>query len=173
MGTTLTSIHIQNGLMNVAHIGDSRAYLIRNGKPTCLTQDHTGVGDMVRARILSPDKVRGHAMRSMLNRTVGMEMFVQPDLSTHTLQDGDRIVLCCDGVWAVIEDDEFASLATQTPTANALSQRLIDLAIERETDDNVSVVVVYIHALNVAVAETSKRSLLGRLPFFRNRLAGR
>lgn len=171
MGTTLTALHIQHNQLTIAHIGDSRAYLVRGTKSTCLTQDHTTVGDMVRARVLSPDKVRTHSQRSMLNRTLGMEMFIQPDISTVKIFDGDWLVLCCDGVWSAIEDNEFADLATQATNANSLTRRLVDLAMERESDDNVSVVALRIHAVGQRSGATAKKSVLGRLPFFRNRLA--
>jgi len=71
MGTTLTAAHINSNKMTVAHVGDSRAYLIRDGKAACLTNDHTQVGEMVRMRILSADKVRTHANRSVLNNVWG------------------------------------------------------------------------------------------------------
>lgn len=169
MGTTLTALHVHDDQLTIAHVGDSRAYLIRGAKSVCLTQDHTTVGDMVRARVLSPDKVRGHAQRSMLNRTVGMQLFIQPDISTIRVFDGDWIVLCCDGIWSVIDDEEFATLAGQSESTDALTQGLVDLALERESDDNVSVIALRIHAIKTRSDQTTKKSLLERLPFFRNR----
>jgi len=152
MGTTLTAALICGETLHVAHVGDSRLYLIRNHATTCLTNDHTTVGDLVRMRVLSPDKVRGHAQRSILTKGIGLTMFVKADISTHRLEENDCLILCSDGLWSVIEDDEFADLAAAAPSANYLSQSLINLALERNTDDNISAVVIYIHRL----AERSK-----------------
>ncbi len=147
MGTTLTALHLLGDTLRLAHVGDSRAYLVRAGRAVCLTNDHTMVGELVRMKVLSADKVRRHAQRSILNRAVGMGLFVQPDLSTVRLQDGDRLVLCSDGVWSVVEDEEIARLASEARAAPALSQGLIKLALERETDDNVSAIAIHIQRL--------------------------
>ncbi|MGA9406608.1 MAG: protein phosphatase 2C domain-containing protein, partial [Bacteroidota bacterium] len=80
MGTTLTAVNIVGRKLHIAHIGDSRAYLIRNHKSTCLTNDHTQVGELVRMKVLSPEKVRTHSQRSKLEKCLGMELFVQPDI---------------------------------------------------------------------------------------------
>jgi len=146
MGTTLTAAYILGDTLHLAHIGDSRAYLIRNGRSICLTADHTTVGDMVRAKLISPDKTRTHAQRSVLTKAVGLGLFVQPDIVEHKLREGDRLVLCSDGVWSVIQDEEFAQAASELPL-DVISQNLINLALDRETDDNVSVVVFHLRKL--------------------------
>jgi serine/threonine protein phosphatase PrpC len=157
MGTTLTALHLLGDTLHLAHVGDSRAYLVRAGRATCLTKDHTTVGELVRVKLLSADKVRGHAQRSILNKAVGLGLFVQPDLSTVRLKENDRLVLCSDGVWSVIEDEELARLASEARTAPALSQSLINLALERETDDNVSAIAIHIQRLAPAPASAFHR----------------
>ncbi len=149
MGTTLTAVapDITPGSrrLYLAHVGDSRAYLIRAGSATCLTQDHTVVGDLVRMRILHAGQVRGHARRSILTKAVGLDMFIQPDVFTINLQPGDRLVLCSDGLWSVMEDEEIAGISAGcqgSQSMKALCRALIDLALERGTDDNVSVIGV-------------------------------
>ena len=144
MGTTLTGAYLLDDKLYVAHVGDSRAYLIRDGRATCLTSDHTTVGDMVRAKLLSPDKIRTHAQRSVLNRAIGVGLFVQPEIGQHRLHEGDRLVLCSDGVWSVIEDDDFARVAREHVPVDVIGRNLIDLALKNETDDNASVVVLRI-----------------------------
>ncbi len=141
MGTTLTVANIVGDRLYLAHVGDTRAYLVRDGQARCLTNDHSVVGELVRMRVISPDKVRTHTQRSVLNRSLGLNLFVQPDVSHVTIQAGDVIILCSDGLWAYVQDDEFAALATELTSADALSQRLVDLALQRHTDDNASVVV--------------------------------
>ncbi len=144
MGTTLTVAYVFGEMLYLAHVGDSRAYLIRDGRSSCLTTDHTAVGDMVRAKLISSDKVRTHAHRSVLTKSIGTALFVQPDIVQVKLKEDDYLILCSDGVWSVIEDDEFARAAHGTPSVDEISHRLIDLAIHHETDDNASVVVFHI-----------------------------
>jgi PPM family protein phosphatase len=147
MGTTLTAAYVFGDILHLAHVGDSRAYLIRDGRATCLTADHTAVGDMVRAKILSPDKIRTHAQRSVLNKAIGIGLFVQPDIAQHKLREDDRLILCSDGVWSVIEDDDFARVSAEKTSVNLISQNLIDLALQHETDDNASVVIFHLRKL--------------------------
>lgn len=173
MGTTLTAALIEGSQLIVGHIGDSRVYLVRDGKSTCLSSDHTTVGDLVRMKVLTPDKIRTHSQRSILTRAVGLSLFVQPDITQHKIQPGDRLILCSDGVWAVIEDDEFGQIASETKDIQLLSQKFIDIALDRETDDNVSVVSVEVHSTKGTTAFGSpsipKTSFLNRL-FHRKKL---
>ncbi len=144
MGTTLTAAYITGNLLNLLHIGDSRAYLIRHGRATLLTTDHTTVGEMVRARLISPDRLRTHEKRSVLTRAVGLALFAQPELTQTNLHVGDRIILCSDGVWSVIEDPVFAKSSDQAEHAHALVNDLVNLAVANKTDDNCSVVAIQI-----------------------------
>jgi len=155
MGTTLTVANIAGDELYLAHVGDSRAYLVRDGQARCLTNDHSLVGELVRMRVLSPDKVRTHSQRSVLNRCLGLNLFVQPDVNRFPVQAGDVIILCTDGLWAYVEDAEFAGLAAEIPEVPALSQRLIDLALARQTDDNASVVVARIEQVGAPVAQAA------------------
>ena len=153
MGTTLTAAYVFGEMLYLAHVGDSRAYLIRDGHATCLTVDHTSVGEMVRSKLISPDKIRTHAQRSVLTKSIGTALFVQPDIFQHKLKEGDQLVLCSDGVWSVIEDEEFAHVASKSSSVDETSQKLIDLALQRETDDNASVVVFHLRKLIPALPE--------------------
>ncbi len=148
MGTTLTAASVVGNRLYVAHVGDSRAYLIRNHRAICLTDDHTMVGELVRMKVLSPEQVRTHAQRSILTKGVGLTMFVKPDITQHILKNGDRLILCSDGVWSVVQDHEFAELAATTNGAQELSESLIDLALERQTDDNASAIAVHVQNLS-------------------------
>lgn len=147
MGTTLTAAYVFGDILYLAHVGDSRAYLIRDGRSICLTEDHTAVGDMVRSKLISSDKIRTHAQRSVLTKSVGTDLFIQPDITQQKLKEGDRLVLCSDGVWSVIEDEEFAQVVSDSPTVDEISQNLIDLAIHHNTDDNASVVIFHLRKL--------------------------
>jgi PPM family protein phosphatase len=152
MGTTLTAAGVIGNTLYLAHVGDSRAYLIRDDRAICLTDDHTTVGELVRMKVLAPEKVRTHAQRSILTKGIGLSLFVKPDLITQTLKEGDRLILCSDGVWSVVEDHEFAELAVRTSGARELSASLINLALDRHTDDNVSAITVHMTSLSPSTA---------------------
>jgi serine/threonine protein phosphatase PrpC len=107
-------------------------------------------------RVIPPDKVRAHQQRSVLNRSLGLDLFVQPDLSYVAVQAGDVIILCSDGLWAFVEDNEFADMATRSPQVDELSQRLIELALQRQTDDNPSVVVARVEQVGAPVPAIQK-----------------
>ncbi len=169
MGTTLSIVNFIGQQLHIAHIGDSRVYLVRNRKAACLTNDHTAVGELVRMRVLSPDKVRTHDRRSILQKALGVDLFVQPDVTSHMLLDDDYIILCTDGVWAYVEDEEFGQVVQQAQEPETISHRLIECALERESDDNVSALVI--HAVHVTRAQEAVEThrpnlaqiLLGRL----------
>lgn len=165
MGTTLTAVSILGSELYIGHVGDSRAYLIRDGSTRCLTNDHTRVGELVRMRVLSPDKVRSHSQRSVLNKCLGLELFVQPDIFKMPAQNGDTIILCTDGVWSVIEDEEFGALAHSASNLEDLGQRIFTTTMERNSDDNVSIVAIHLNRL-ANVNDTSvaiRTSALSRL----------
>jgi serine/threonine protein phosphatase PrpC len=162
MGTTLTAAYIVNDNLHLVHIGDSRAYLIRNKKATCLTADHTTVGDLVRTKLISADKVRTHSQRSILTKSVGIGLFVTPDISQHKLQEEDHLILCSDGVWSVIQDEEFALAVNESIRIDQVSQNLVDLALNRKTDDNLSVIAIRVREL----PQTQQNLKVG---WFRNR----
>jgi protein phosphatase len=143
MGTTLTVTNLVGQNLYVGHVGDSRAYLIRNHKSDCITNDHTQVGDLVRMRILSPDKVRTHNQRSVLNKCIGLNLFVQPDIFKISVQKDDILILCTDGVWSVIEDEEFGQITKKVPDPETICREIIDLALERDSDDNLSIVTLH------------------------------
>ena len=158
MGTTLTAAYVIGDMLYLVHVGDSRAYLIRDGRAICLTDDHTTVGDMVRSKLISSDKIRSHAQRSVLTKSVGLDLFVQPDIIQQKLREGDRLILCSDGVWSVIEDEEFAQVASGASSVDEISRNLIDLALHHHTDDNASVVVFHLRKLIPVSMEQDSRN---------------
>ena len=167
MGTTLTAAYVLGETLYLAHVGDSRAYLIREGRSMCLTADHTTVGEMVRSKIISPDKLRTHAQRSALTKSVGTDLFVQPDIMQQRLREGDRLVLCSDGVWSVVEDEEFGRVASEPHSVDVISRNLIDLALHRKTEDNASVIVFHLHKL-VPVSNETKPHKGNRIHWLQN-----
>ncbi len=137
MATTLTAAVVDRGQLTVVHVGDSRAYLLRDGALTQITKDHTLAAQKTRYGLLRPEHARTHADRSVLTRSVGRELIVSRDQSTQRLMQGDRVLLCSDGLYNVLDDaDLLAHLAGGD--AGAACRALVDAANRRGTPDNVT-----------------------------------
>jgi protein phosphatase len=142
MGTTLVVLLAGAGRIAFAHVGDSRAYLIRAGTIRRLTDDHSLVGELVRRQEISEESARGHPHRHVLTRALGVRRSVEPDLAELTPQVGDSVVLCSDGLTTHVEDVEIAAVATKERDVEAVCARLVDLANARGGEDNVTVALV-------------------------------
>lgn len=167
MGTTLTAAYLVGNLLYLLHVGDSRAYLIRDGRAACLTSDHTVVGDLVRSRLIPSENVRTHSQRSILTRAIGLGLFLEPEITQTKLEIGDYLVLCSDGLWSVLDDQEFAAVVEKSVSLQEAAQALIDLALARETDDNCSVIVIRLRGFRYQTFEAEPRSERSWLSFFR------
>jgi PPM family protein phosphatase len=164
MGTTLIAAAIHGNTLHIAHMGDSRAYLIRADKATCLTQDHSVVGDLLRMNVIKAWQVRKHDRRSMLTRAIGLTLFAQPDIFSLRLLPGDRLVLCTDGCWGVVEDEEFAQIANHAASSADLCQALVDIALARGSEDNISVVAAHIRQIpGLPLRNKTRGSWMGSL----------
>lgn len=142
MGTTLTLAELHpEGRARFAHVGDSRAYLWREGVLRQLTVDHTVVNEYLRAGKISEDEVPHHPQRSMLTRALGLTSRVEVDVFEEPLQPGDRLLLCSDGVNSMLSDDEIAQ-ALSLPTAEEAAWELVERANRAGGHDNVTAVVV-------------------------------
>src|SRR5262245_9521011 len=142
MGTTLVALLAGAGRIALAHVGDSRAYLIRAGTIRRLTDDHSLVAELVRRQEISEESARGHPHRHVLTRALGVRRQVEPDLAELTPQVGDAVVLCSDGLTTHVEDAEIAAVATKERDVEAICARLVDLANARGGEDNVTVALV-------------------------------
>jgi protein phosphatase len=142
MGTTLVALLAGGGRFALAHVGDSRAYLVRGGRIRQLTDDHSLVAELVRRREISPDDAHGHPHRHVLTRAVGVRRSVDPDLAELTPAPGDVIVLCSDGLTTLVQDPEIAALVASESDLDEVCERLVALANARGGDDNVTVALV-------------------------------
>jgi protein phosphatase len=138
MATTLTAVVVSDGVLYGAHVGDCRMYHIRRGKVRQITKDHTVVQERVRMGLMSAARARHHPERSALSRCLGHELIVSVDRITLPLQEKDQILVCTDGLYNVIEDDEFGHLVRAVDASTACRQ-LIELANRRGTADNLTV----------------------------------
>jgi len=141
MSTTLTAVAVAGGELSAAHIGDSRLYLARGGSITQLTKDHTVAAEKTRLGLLRADKARNHPDRSTLTRSLGRELIAAIDRITTRVQQGDTLIVCSDGLYNVLEDQELREIAQGGDPADAC-RGLIEAANQRGTVDNLSAVVI-------------------------------
>lgn len=142
MGTTLTLMELDGeGTGHLAHVGDSRAYLLRDGELRQLTVDHTVVNEYLMAGKISRAEAATHPQRSILTRALGLSFEVEVDTADHELHPGDRLLLCSDGVNAMIDDEAIAAgLAKTTPEECAWE--LVETANRAGGHDNITALVV-------------------------------
>lgn len=136
MGTTLTAFLAEEGRLCLAHVGDSRAYLIRDGGITQLTEDHSLVGEMVREGVITSQQAASHAKRNVITRAIGVEEMVDIDLITVPLKPGDTVLLCTDGLHGVLEPREMLSHISGSLDLQEACDKLVDLAEAKRTSDN-------------------------------------
>jgi serine/threonine protein phosphatase PrpC len=142
MGATLVAAWIEGQRLSLAHVGDSRAYLLRAGSLEQLTADHSLVAEKVRSGILTPQEADESELQSVLTRAVGTGADVEVDTDEQLLLEGDALLLCSDGLTRMVTDPEIASTLLTTTSAQAAADQLVKLANENGGIDNVSVIVV-------------------------------
>jgi protein phosphatase len=141
MGTTVTAIAWREGKIAVIHVGDSRAYLLRDGELTQITRDHTYVQSLVDAGRISEEEARVHPRRSLLLRAIDGNQVPERDLSIREAHAGDRYLLCSDGLSGVLDDSQIAGILASSPDPTATVTNLVDAALDGGAPDNVTVVV--------------------------------
>ena len=142
MGTTLTAFIADGDTLRLAHVGDSRAYLLRDGELQRITTDHTVVEGLVEKGELTPQEASIHPQRSILTRAVGVEGDVQVDQASLDLRPGDRLLLCSDGLTGMIEDDHINRILEERPDPQDAADALVEAANEAGGQDNVTAVVI-------------------------------
>jgi PPM family protein phosphatase len=147
MCTTLVACLLRYDRATIAHVGDSRCYLIRRGHPTLLTRDHTLVGEQVRMGLLSHDEAAESEKRHLLSRSLGSNMFVNADIDEHRILPGDLLLLSSDGLHGPVTAQEIAAVTSKFPSLGDAARRLISLACEKDGSDNISVQLVRINAV--------------------------
>jgi protein phosphatase len=146
MGTTLTAVGViasgEDEALAVVSVGDSRAYLVQHGVARRVTEDHSLVGDLVRAGELTEEEARVHPDRSILTRALGVGSDVEPDLVHVSYEPGDRLLLCTDGLFNELEEHEIGTALSGASGPAHVAAELVRLANSRGGHDNVSVVVI-------------------------------
>jgi protein phosphatase len=142
MGATLTAAWIDGSKLSIAHVGDSRAYLLRSGTLQQLTSDHSLVAEQVRRGILTAAEAEESEMQSVLLRALGALPDIEIDTEEHTLFARDILMLCCDGLTRMVTEPEIAGTLQAETDPTRAAEKLIALANERGGVDNITVIVV-------------------------------
>ena len=144
MGATVTAAWIDGDRLSIAHVGDSRAYLLRSGSLQQLTSDHSLVAEQVRRGILTPAEAERSDMQSVLLRALGAHPEIEVDSEEHQLFGNDVLLLCSDGLTRMVTEPEIAGTLQAEPDPAKASERLVELANEQGGADNVTAVVVHL-----------------------------
>lgn len=147
MASTVVACVLRFDRAVVAHVGDSRCYLIRRGHARALTRDHTFASEQVRLGLLSAREAGEVSTRHVLSRSLGGDLFVAVETSEHILLAGDALLLCSDGLHGCVEASEMAGVVSGQTELKAAAQRLVSIANERDGGDNISVQVIRIRSV--------------------------
>jgi protein phosphatase len=158
MGTTLTAILWQAGRIAVIHVGDSRAYLMRDGQLSQITHDHTYVQSLIDAGRITAEEARRHPKRNLLLRAIDGSQLPEGETSVREAQPGDRYLLCSDGLSGVVDDTQIARVLAEVADPTAAVTSLVDLALEAGAPDNVTAVVADV--VEVDDTEVARESAL-------------
>lgn len=140
--TTLTAVTIIGGLAYIAHVGDSRCYLITQNGAEQLTTDHSLVQRLIELGQLTPEEALDHQQRSVLYRVIGQNEVLEVDTFTRRLPPDSRLLLCCDGLWNYLSSEEIGEIVMSYDNPQEACDKLVELANELGGEDNISVIVV-------------------------------
>ncbi len=143
MGTTLTALLLKKERAFIAHIGDSRAYLLRSGEFTQLTNDHTFIAEQISAGVLTPEQARKSPYRHVITRALGIDENIITDVTPHEVQLNDTFLLCTDGLTEMLEDHEISRILGESSPRDAI-QKLVDEANNRGGVDNITAVIIQV-----------------------------
>ena len=144
MATTIVACALRYDRATIAHVGDSRCYLIRRGHAMALTRDHTVVNEQIRLGVLTAREAAKAQTRHVLSRSLGIDLFVNVDVSEHHVLMGDVLLLCSDGLHGALPPPEMAKIVDGAATLKIAARRLVDLANEYDGSDNVSVLLIQV-----------------------------
>lgn len=142
MGTTVVGGLLDGNRISVAHVGDSRAYLVRDGQMSRITSDHSWVFEQVRAGVMTEAEAEKHPLRNVITRALGGASTVVPDATELEVRPGDVLLLCSDGLTGMVTDDDILRIITQTEDVAEACEKLIESANESGGHDNITAVVV-------------------------------
>ena len=160
MWTTLTAAYLDDGSVAIAHVGDSRAYLFRDGELTRLTQDHSLVDELVRRGKLTQEQAAEHPQRSIITRALGPEPDVEVDTWTYPVRRDDVLLLCSDGLTSMVPEPLIAEILGAEDSLDRAGDRLIEQANEAGGRDNITVVLVRVEEVEAGVGATDEPTMI-------------
>jgi protein phosphatase len=146
MATTVVACALRYDRVAIAHVGDSRCYLIRRGQAALLTRDHTVANEHVKMGLLSSGELAGASTRHLLSRSLGSELVVAGEISEHQVFPDDVLLLCSDGLHGSVPASEMAAVASRGELSSA-ARRLVDIANQRDGSDNISVQLIRVRSV--------------------------
>ena len=147
MATTIVACALRYDRVAVAHVGDSRCYLIRRGQPNLLTRDHTIANEHVRLKLLSKEDAAHAETRHVLSRSLGNDLAVNVEVNEHQVFVGDVLLLCSDGLHGSVEASEMAAVAGRDGDLSTAAKRLVDIANQRDGSDNISLQLIRVRSV--------------------------
>ena len=163
MGTTMTAAMLEGERLVIAQVGDSRAYLLHQGKLQQLTRDHSLMADMIEAGQLTPEEARTHPQRSVITRALGSDAHLHPDIYEINVETGDRLLICSDGLSGMIFDDQIENTLRRVQDPQRCASQLVNEAIAAGGHDNVTVIVAdvtgYAEVRRKKIARKTKLSI--------------
>jgi PPM family protein phosphatase len=160
MGTTLTAVYVGEREVSIAHVGDSRAYRLREGELTRLTEDHSLVDELLRQGRLTPEEALEHPQRSVITRALGPEGSVEVDTRSYSARDGDVYLLCSDGLTTMLAEDRLAELLLANAGLRDAGEALIAAANEAGGRDNITVLLLRVEELDAGDAPLTEEARL-------------
>lgn len=164
MGTTCTLALVSDHEIHIAHVGDSRAYLYRGEELSQVTEDHTLVSRMVREGRLKPEEAERHPQRSIITRALGVDAEVEVDELSMKVEEGDRFLLCSDGLTSMIGTQDLHEVLSTQSDPNAAADELVARALEAGGEDNVTVVLIDIAGTAAASAPVQSEQVAPAAP---------
>lgn len=176
MGTTMTAAMLEGERLVIAQVGDSRAYLLHQGKLQQLTRDHSLMADMIEAGQLTPEEARTHPQRSVITRALGSDAHLHPDIYEINVETGDRLLICSDGLSGMFFDDQIENTLRRVQDPQRCASQLVNEAIAAGGHDNVTVIVAdvtgYAEVRRKKLARKTKLSIALVLVLFAAIVAG-
>lgn len=141
MGTTATVLYFDDSKAYVAHVGDSRAYCVRNAEIIQITEDHSLVNEQLKSGLITEQEAKTHQLKNIITRSVGVQEEVEVDTIVWGVMTEDSYLLCSDGLSNMIQNHEILAYINRYPTEEA-ARKMVDLANERGGDDNITLILV-------------------------------
>ena len=142
MATTLVLCFLDAESIYVVNLGDSRAYILRDGNLTQLTEDHTYVNNLINAGTLTKSEARLHPQKNIITKALGSEKYTEPDFYRFDLREGDRVLLCSDGLHGELTDGEIEEIVRRKEDLDTICRRLVNAANESGGHDNITVICI-------------------------------